>query len=149
MKKKPLYRIITITIMCLTLLAGCSLLAGFTGEEALAKQQPQNGAVVLQNESGDKLLLKVEEQLKAEERALQSEAEGVVDLAEESVPLAGFDPLGPGDFGMDQIHTGWMILLLAAAAGYAAYFTRYQSRLFDLRRDVAAAEHELFRKDRQ
>ena len=72
---------------------------------------------------------------------------GAVDLGDSEVPLAGFDPaIIDGDRDGD-IHIPWLVALLVLLLGYAGYFLRYQNRLFDLRREIAAVEQTL-RKER-
>ena len=72
---------------------------------------------------------------------------GVVDLGDDDVPLAGFDPaIINGDRDGD-IHIPWLVALLVLLLGYAGYFLRYQTRIFELRREIAAVEQTL-RKER-
>ena len=72
---------------------------------------------------------------------------GAVDLGDDDVPLAGFDPaIINGDRDGD-IHIPWLVALLILLLGYAGYFLRYQTRIFELRREIAAVEQTL-RKER-
>lgn len=151
MKKKKMKRIKLLVIAAaLLLVGGIGFLPGMT-EGTYAEQTVQEDSVVLSNDEGQQLQVNVEEDLSAEdvERQAGSGQLGAVDLEDSSIPLAGFDPAVVNGDEDGDIHLGWMIALLLVAIAYAAYFSRYQSRLLNLRRKIAAAEFERRKEGRR
>ena len=129
-------------LMAVLLLLGTA--AGLpAAEDSFAQPQVQEDSVVLSNEEGQELQVNVEEDLSAEEIASDESLSGAATLEDQSVPLAGFDPAVVNGDKDGDIHLGWMIALLLVVLAYIAYFVRYQNRILDLRRRIAAAEFKL------
>ena len=121
---------------------------------AFADETGQSDSTVLKNKSGQEIVIDVEEEISAEEAttlqdgdtplAAPGSSSSLTTIEDEDTPLAGFSKVNmSGD--KNDIHLFWMILLLAAAIAYVVYFSRYQNRIFDLRRRIAEAESELRR----
>ena len=143
-KGKTMKALIFSIAMALTISVSCLLAIPLMSDVSLAEQTPEDDPIVLQNDEGGQVIIDVEEELPADSKALkeQEEAAGVVNMEEDAVPLAGFSEVAPAKDAGD-IHLVWMVLLLAAALAYIAYFTSYQKKLFDLRRSIADAEFEI------
>ncbi|MBQ6496731.1 MAG: hypothetical protein IJI74_06145 [Firmicutes bacterium] len=136
-------RITEILLIALLVIGGVFFVPLSDGNSQ-AEQKPGDDPVVLQNEEGDEVVIDVEEELPADSQALQEQqkAAGIVEMEEDGVPLAGFDPVVAGKDNGD-VHLIWMLLLLIAAIAYVIHFSRYQNRIFDLRRKIADAEYEV------
>ena len=139
--KKKRKKSIAAFLLCL-----CLLIAGgipmILAEPGYAAETPQDGQVIMSNDQGQEVVIRVEEELTAEEMALQGKSAGLLDMGDSDVPLAGFDEIAAG-IREQSVHLQWMVLLLLAVIAFAVYFSRYQTKIFDLRRQVADAEYEV------
>ena len=131
--------------LCL-LIAGCIPLA--CPSPCFAAEEQEQTEVLMSNGQGQQVVLRVEEELTKEEMALQSKTAGVLDLDDSEVPLAGFDDIAAG-VRQQSVHLQWMLLLLLAAVVFAVCSSRWDTRIFELRRQVADAEHEIQLKGRR
>ena len=68
-----------------------------------------------------------------------------MEIEDLEVPLAAM-PDSPARTGVK--HIAWMSLVLAAVLFYVFYFSRYEKRLFQLRRAAANAEYEAMARRR-
>ena len=135
---------ISCLLVAMIMLAAGAFTVIWSTDEIMAEQTTEDDPIVMQNEEGQEVIIDVEEELAAgsEELEAQNSAAGVENVDEDEVPLAGFSEVDQ-TAGSGNIHLVWMVLLFAAALAYIIYFSRFQNKIFELRRQIADAEIKL------